>query len=208
MTRDEFKALVKAMKAVYTGDRFIPDENAFSVWYALLRDIDYKLCSAAVQIYMSSEEGHFPPTPADIRSKAAGMIRPADDDPWSKAWERVIRAVGLYGYPREDMAMEYISDPIGVEAARRLGWRTICMTESDDMMALRSNFRRIYESLEKRQRELQVLPQKLRDAVMAIRQNGSTKSLPVYRRPEIAEEEQTNIKDSGLLERARRIHGH
>lgn len=38
MEREQFKVLVKAMKAVYAQPTFIPDQDAFNVWFALLGD--------------------------------------------------------------------------------------------------------------------------------------------------------------------------
>ena len=40
MQRDEFKILVKAMKAVYSDPKFIPDADAFSVWFEFFKDDD------------------------------------------------------------------------------------------------------------------------------------------------------------------------
>ena len=42
MEREEFKILVKAMKAVYAQPTFIPDKDAFDVWYGLLQDLPYE----------------------------------------------------------------------------------------------------------------------------------------------------------------------
>ena len=42
MERDEFKILVKAMKAVYADPKFIADKDAFNVWFTLLNDISYE----------------------------------------------------------------------------------------------------------------------------------------------------------------------
>lgn len=39
MEREQFKVLVKAMKAVYAQPTFIPDQDAFNVWFALLGDL-------------------------------------------------------------------------------------------------------------------------------------------------------------------------
>ena len=68
MEREQFKVLVKAMKAVYAQPTFIPDQDAFTVWFALLRDLPYKQAELAVQKHMATEK--FPPTIADIREKA------------------------------------------------------------------------------------------------------------------------------------------
>ena len=55
MERDEFKILVKSMKAVYAQPTFLPDQDAFNVWYALLKDLPYELASMAVQKHMLTE---------------------------------------------------------------------------------------------------------------------------------------------------------
>ena len=73
MEREEFKILVKAMKAVYAQPTFIPDKDAFNVWYGLLQDLPYEQANLAIQKYMTSER--FPPTIAEIRNheRTAGM---------------------------------------------------------------------------------------------------------------------------------------
>lgn len=60
MEREQFKVLVKAMKAVYAQPTFIPDQDAFNVWFALLGDLPYKQAELAVQKHMATEK--FPPT--------------------------------------------------------------------------------------------------------------------------------------------------
>ena len=49
MTREEFKTLVKGMKAVYAQPTFIPDQDAFNVWFELLKDIPYQQANVAIQ---------------------------------------------------------------------------------------------------------------------------------------------------------------
>ena len=78
MTRDECKILVKAMKAVYSQATFIPDQDAFNVWYELLKDIPYSRANVAIQKYMASEK--FPPTIADIRANATEIIAPIEEN--------------------------------------------------------------------------------------------------------------------------------
>ena len=73
MTREEFKTLVKGMKAVYAQPTFIPDQDAFNVWFELLKDIPYQQANVAIQKYMLTEK--FPPTIADIREKARGKAQ-------------------------------------------------------------------------------------------------------------------------------------
>lgn len=69
MTREEFLILAKAMKAVWTDPKFLPDKAAFDVWCQMLSDVPYKEASIGLSAYMKTSK--FPPTIADIREKAA-----------------------------------------------------------------------------------------------------------------------------------------
>lgn len=59
MEREEFKTIVKGLKAVYAQPAFIPDADAFDVWYGMLRDLPYRQASLAVQQHMASSP--YPP---------------------------------------------------------------------------------------------------------------------------------------------------
>ena len=50
MTFDEFKILVKGMKAVYTSPNFLPDADSVKIWYRLLGDMPYELASIAIPV--------------------------------------------------------------------------------------------------------------------------------------------------------------
>ena len=101
MEREEFKILVKAMKAVYAQPTFIPDKDAFDVWYGLLQDLPYEQANLAIQKYMTSER--FPPTIADIRTKATEIIAPVEESMSElQAWALVQRALRNSGYNSEE----------------------------------------------------------------------------------------------------------
>ena len=97
MTREEFKTLVKGMKAVYAQPTFIPDQDAFNVWFELLKDIPYQQANVAIQKYMLTEK--FPPTIADIREKATQIVESVDSSMSElEAWSLVRKAVRNSGY--------------------------------------------------------------------------------------------------------------
>lgn len=105
MTKEEFKTLVKAMKAVYTHPSFIPDKYAFDVWYSMLHDLDYQTASAAIQKHMQSEERE--PTVASIRKHAEqinGGLR--DEIGEMQAWSMVYRAICDSGYHADERFAE------------------------------------------------------------------------------------------------------
>ena len=99
MTRDEFKILVKAMKAVYAQQTFLPDQDAFNVWYGMLKDLPYDLAQIAIQKHMLTEK--FPPTIADIRSHASGIVQPEEEMSELEAWARVYKAICNSAYHAE-----------------------------------------------------------------------------------------------------------
>ena len=93
MEREQFKVLVKAMKAVYAQPTFIPDQDAFNVWFALLGDLPYKQAELAVQKHMATEK--FPPTIADIREKAEQITSVKETEMSElEAWAIVRKAIG------------------------------------------------------------------------------------------------------------------
>ena len=94
MTQQEFRVLVKAMKAVYTDPKFIADNDAFMVWYNMLNDLTYKELSEAIKAYMQTEV--FPPTIAGIRAKVR-EIEPEEEN-FNEAWGLVRKALSRSGY--------------------------------------------------------------------------------------------------------------
>ena len=83
MTKEEFKKLAKGLKAVYTQPTFLPDTDALSIWYELLKDLDYMIAQAAVQKHMITSK--FPPTIAEIREQAAEVTY-GQKPLWSDGW--------------------------------------------------------------------------------------------------------------------------
>lgn len=90
MTRDEFKVIIKGLKAAYADPRFIPDQDAFDIWYEVLKDLPYDVASAAAQAYIQSET--YFPTPASIR-KYAVQVTTKEDISELEAWNMVYKAM-------------------------------------------------------------------------------------------------------------------
>lgn len=145
MTRDEFKILVKAMKAVYAQETFLPDQDAFNVWYSLLKDLPYQQASLAVEKYMVTE--HFPPTIADIRAKAAEIISPeAEEMSELAAWQIVKKAIrnSIYNSADEfEMLPEACKRAVGTPSMLK-EW---ALMDSDDVNTVeQSHFIRNYRA--------------------------------------------------------------
>lgn len=165
MTREEFSILVKGMKATYTEPKFIPDKDAFNIWYGLLSDLSYETANAAIQSYMLSEAK--PPTIADIRKAAAKVVSP--ELPSSgEAWQKVIKAVRRFGYYQQREALDSL-DQLTREAAERFGFRELCDINASDNGVARGQFMRIYEQIANRKKADAVLPLGMHEEIARLR---------------------------------------
>lgn len=161
MTQNEFGVLVKGMKAVYPQDKFIPDDDAFMVWFSLLKDLPYELVNIAIQKHMMQEK--FPPTIADIREKAASLEKKNSDDlNESEAWNLVWKAICNSTYNSEE---EFAKLPPDIQKAVGSpgNLRSCAIDEEFNMGVESSNFKRNYRNiLEEKKRESK-LPERLQN---------------------------------------------
>ena len=154
MTKDQFKILVKAMKAVYTNPGFIPDNDAFDVWYSMLKDLDYALASRAVQMHMQTEET--PPTVAGIRKQSAKLKADETDDlNETAAWSLVLKAIRRSTYYSEE---EFAKLPSTVQRAvaspkQLREWATLEDVDGKTLTVIQSNFQRTFRAEQQRDRE-------------------------------------------------------
>ena len=159
MTRDEFKILVKGMKAAYTTPSFIPDKDAFEIWYGLLSDIPYEVASAATKSYMMTETKI--PAPADIRNKAM-MLSKNNELNEIEAWTLVSKALGngYYGAEKEfEKLPPIVQKAVGSPEQLRM-WATTDNKSIETVVA--SNFMRTYKAEVKRAEEYASLPEDVR----------------------------------------------
>lgn len=162
MIRDDFKFLVKGMRAVYPQETFIPDSFAFDMWFELLGDLDYHICGLAIKSYMAT--GKFPPTIADIREKYAEISQRRTES-WDEAWGTVLMAIRKYGYPREEEALESLSERTR-NVVKRFGWQNLCASEKIEVE--RSNFRDAYNTEAKRDKVTSVIPPQIKAESMEL----------------------------------------
>ena len=162
MTREEFSIIVKGLKAVYTQQTFIPDKDAFNVWYELLKDIDYANCNMAVQRYIISER--FPPTIADIRAYVFKNDKSNNGLIESYAWSLVRKAISDSSYHSEERFNELpetIQKAVGSANQLRI-WATA--GDFNDGV-VQSNFLRSYRHVIETNQKMDILPQNLRNMI-------------------------------------------
>lgn len=168
MERDEFKILVKAMKAVYADPKFIADKDAFNVWLTLLNDISYEQAHMAIQRYMMTNK--FPPTIADIREKVMECIHPEVQEMSElEAWSLVRKGIGNSIYNAEEefnKLPEACKKAVGTPAMMR-EWATM---DSDELGTVeQSHFIRNYRVAIERMKTDAKLPIDFRNRLEEIR---------------------------------------
>lgn len=159
MTRDEFKILVKGMKAIYSQPTFIPDQDAFNMWFALIGDLPYEVCNVSIQKYMLTNK--FPPTVAEIREIAANVVG-GDPMTWGESWERALNAVRRFGSYNKAAALDSL-DPLTRKCVDSIGYMQLCMSEN--IMVERAHFQKIFEIYAKREQTERQMPLGLQEAI-------------------------------------------
>ena len=156
MTFEEFKPLASALKSVYVSQNFMQTSEAVKVYYQMLQDLDYPVCSAAIMRHLQSSR--YPPTIAEIREACA----PVDTGDWLRSWDNLCRAIQRWGWcrPVEGLAALRKEDEAAADIAQRLGWQALRM--SGNIAADRASFRQAYETRSQRERELRQLSPSLR----------------------------------------------
>lgn len=169
MKFEQFKVLVKGMKAVYTSSNFLPDADSVKVWYELLKDIPYELANISIQRHMATNK--FPPTVAEIREGVVKSVtKPLD---WASGWDQVRKAISKHGMYRAQEAYNSMDD-ITRNVVKRLGWKEIC--GSENYMQDRANFRMTYEQEQARQKETALLTAELNRQIDRL-QRDATKAI-------------------------------
>ena len=158
MKIEEFGQLVKGMKAVYSQPTFIPDQDAFNIWFAMLQDIPYKVASISTQQYIMTHK--FPPTVADIRELCT-TTQKAETLNESEAWNMVYKAICNSGYNSEN-EFEKLPEDIKKAVGSPNQLRAWAIDENFNIGVESSNFKKVYRNVQERNKSLNALPEGLR----------------------------------------------
>ena len=159
MTKKEFALFASALKTYYPRENILPNEQAIALWYNQLKDLPYSVAEVTLNKWVATNK--WSPSIAEIREQAAGLQRGTVKD-WGDAWQDVLRAIRRYGSYDELSGLASL-DEITRQAAKRVGWRTMCMSEN--ISVERANFRMIYEQLADRQKQDAQLPPQLKELI-------------------------------------------
>ena len=136
-----------------------------ALWAKALEDVPYATAEAALLKVLSTSK--FFPTVADLRVAVVDITSPRLPSA-AEAWFEVTQAIGRYGYYRQEEALASLSPPVA-RVVRMLGWRDICCSEEPEI--LRAQFRKAYETQAERDREMMMLPKKIREMIQLVSAN-------------------------------------
>lgn len=83
MIFQEFKVIAVTLKVAYPALKSFDTEEGISVWFEMLKDLEYHITSKAVAAYI--KENQFAPSVADVRR----YINTISGNEWSIAWNKL-----------------------------------------------------------------------------------------------------------------------
>ena len=173
MDREQFQILVKGMKAVYAQPTFSPDQDAFNMWYGLMGDLPYDVCAVAIKKYMMTNK--FPPTVAEIRELASGIVN-GEPMTWGESWENALRAVRRFGSYNKMEALESL-DPLTRKCVESIGYMELCMSEN--IMVERAHYQKVFEVYAKRKQVENQIPLGLQQAISKLQLKSMDEKLQI-----------------------------
>ena len=173
MTKEEYVVIAATIRTAFSWAKLMENEQAMEIWYRKLSDIPVDVLAVVVDRWLETKNQ--PPTIADLRAEAAKTVN-GETPIWTDGWEQVRKAIGTYGYMQREAALASMDD-LTAETVQRLGWQQIC--ESENVDAIRANFRMTYESLARRKEEGSVLSEQTRLNTAKVQQlvSGEVKEL-------------------------------
>lgn len=171
MTREEVLKIILVIKNTYpkTYERFTKSdfEGMADMWSIVFEDYSYAQISVGLKAYLTTNTSGFPPVPAQLIAQATQQ-NPSSELTSNEAWSMVYKAIcnSTYNAEREfeklpDLCKKAIGSADSLRELARMDIDTVQSVEG-------SHFKRNYESLVKRQREYDKIPQRTRDQLEMI----------------------------------------
>lgn len=161
MNRQEFAKMMAFLTAAVERS---PSTQTFEVYFEMLKDLPYELTMAAVKKVVAQDEYPTLPTIGKLRKAAQDLCR-MDRLSAPEAWGAVLKAVQRHGYYGEAEAMEKLPENVGA-VVEMVGWRDICHSDKPDV--LRAQFMRMYETVEVRRKETELLPEDVKNYIAGV----------------------------------------
>lgn len=163
MTREEIQDFLAMIQATYPNFNPPSKTAAVNAWTLALEEYEEKAVHMAFKLYMQTNTSGFAPVPGQIIDKIHTMTQPQELNEM-EAWSLVSKAIRNSGYNSVD---EFAKLPPLVQKA--VGFpsqlRTWALDENYNEEVVSSNFIKCYRNELAQQRELQKMPQSVRNLI-------------------------------------------
>lgn len=192
MTREETISVLTIIKSAYPkfyqGMSKNDAEAVINLWSVMFADAD--ISDVKLALYKIISTSQFPPSVAELRQAVVTTQEGAVLDT-GEAWSQITRAIRNYGYMREAEALESLPPIVRQSVNRMGGWKELCTSEN--VMADRAHFIKIYSQIEKRENEQRLIPLPIREKIqlnIEMHKNSQTESISCNNKPLIEEKEE------------------
>jgi hypothetical protein len=149
VNQDQASAIVKHLLASYPTQRqrmSADDVRGMVLAYSAgLLDLDADSTRRAVDALVKTSE--WLPTVAKIRSRVVDVGNGRARKTGGEAWGEVLALISRYGVHRTPGVNFEISDPLVARAVKSFGWRNLCSSEGDSIVADRARFIALFDQL-------------------------------------------------------------
>lgn len=163
MTIKEARKFVAVLMVTYPNYNPIDEELAAETWSGVTEEYTYEQVDMALRSYMKSSASGFAPVPGQIIDKIHTMTQPQELNEM-EAWSLVSKVIRNSGY---NSVEEFAKLPPLVQKAVGLPsqLRAWALDENYNEEVVGSNFIKCYRNELARQRELQKMPQNVRNLI-------------------------------------------
>lgn len=147
------------------------EQITIALWERMFADVDYRHAQLAIEKFIV--ESQYPPTIADIRQRIVDIAMP-NQQSGIEAWAEVMQSIRKFGLYAQEKAMESLS-PLTRKVVQSIGFRSLCMSENE--MADRAHFLKIYDQLIERERKSNLLFEHTRQGIQQMRTEKLTSSV-------------------------------
>ena len=161
MTRDEVKKILIVIESTFATFKVENKTQTIDVWYSFLKEIPYEVIDYALKAYIATSGSAFAPSIPQLIAMAKKPKELSQMDEVT-AWRLVRNAIrrGLYYFTEEFEKLPPDVQRVVGEASQLRDW---AMLESETIdSVIQSNFTKRYQAMQKRQTELEALPDNVR----------------------------------------------
>ncbi len=128
------------------------NEKTVVAYAEYLDDLPEELVLQAIR--QCAKSSTFFPALAEIRQMVVTIAGEGVLTPPETAWGEVMREVRRMGYQRRMQGEAFrFSSPLIEQAVESIGWRDICLSETDDLPTIRAQFRNALASIQRLETE-------------------------------------------------------